>query len=655
MSHHHLLILASAALVTTASAAPVSLSSPDGNHILRISDENGAIHYSIESAGKPVITPTPLAITIGGTAYPENVAITESERKEIRNDVKPVISTIATILNDSYNEAVICFDGPIKLRCRAYDDGVAFRWETSLPDQQITVDSESLAFHFAEDFPIYFPQALGEEFFTHQENLYHLKPISETAGMKVASAPLLVDRGTGNYLLISDVNVHGYPGLWVNGTDNTTLSAVFPPYPLETKLDGDRSDRVSKPAPFIARTTGKRDFPWRAFVLTDAKGLLTSSILWNLAEPSRIKDPSWIKPGKVAWDWWNYNNIYDVPFRAGVNQETYKHFIDFAAEMELPYIVLDEGWSQRGADNLLKVVPEIQMQELADYGRSKGVRLILWMTSIALERNFDAAFEQFSAWGVAGLKIDFMQRDDQVMMDFLYRTAEVAAQREILLNFHGGSKPAGLLRTWPNVLTHESVPGLEQCKWGEDASPGMAVLLPFIRMVVGPMDYTPGAMVNLQKSDFKPMFNTPASQGTRCHQLAMYVVFLSPLQMLADTPTNYRRNPDCLPFIKQVPTTWDETKVLHAEVGKSLTVARRHGKNWFIGGLTDWNPREESIDLGFLGEGIYHMSAWMDGINADRNGNDFRIEKRVVTAKDTLQIKLAPGGGCAVMFEPAGR
>lgn len=633
-------------------AAPVEVTSPDGGNVLAIDTGGGQVRYSITSGGQPVIAPTPISITIDGAVFPKEAKVAAVTRQEIRKTVKPVVPTIGSELLDSCNEARIAFEGGVALCCRAYDDGVAFRWETSLGREQVIVNGEALGFSFAREFPVWFPEPNGKGFFSHQENQFHRKPVSKTKGMAVASAPLLVERGDGKFLLISDVNVESYPGLWFEGSDSKTLPAVFPPYPLETKLEGDRSDTVSKAADFLAKTSGDRTYPWRGFVLADASGLLTSTMLYHLATPSRLDDTSWIRPGKVVWDWWNYNNIYGVPFPAGVNQDTYKHYIDFAAEMGFPYIILDEGWSVKGPENLLNVVPEIQMRELADYGRSKDVRLILWMTSAALERNFDAAFEQFSQWGIAGLKVDFMQRDDQVMMDFLYRTAEEAARRKLLLDFHGGSKPAGLLRTWPNVLTNESLLGLEQSKWSEFASPDMAVLLPFIRMVVGPMDYTPGAMVNLQKKSFKPMFQTPASQGTRCQQLAMYVVYLSPLQMLADTPTNYRRNPESLPFLKEVPVTWDETKVLQAEVGQSVAVARRHGDRWFLGGLTNWKERKYEMALDFLGDGKYEMTIWKDGPNADRNGNDVAVEKQTVTRESALPVKLAPGGGFAAMLVP---
>lgn len=632
-------------------AEPIHVDSPDGRHSLVLEAGDEGLSYAVESEGRTLVAPTAISLTIDDTRLPTGEPDPQVRRREVRETVTPVVPGHASSLIDHYHEATLSFDERLALTARAYDDGVAFRWELRGDAKPVTVDGEDFALRFADDFPLWFPEPKGEGFFTHQECRFERLPAASIQpDRRPGPAPLLVQTGDDRFLLVSDVNVESYPGLWFEGTGTNTLAATFPPYPLATELEGDRSERVREAAPFLARPGGDRALPWRAFVLSDAAGLLTSTMLHHLAEPSRLDDPSWIRPGKVAWDWWNANNLHGVPFRAGINQQTYRHYIDFAAELGLPYVILDEGWSVPGPDRLLEVVPEIDLWDLVEHGRSKGVRLILWMTSVALERNFDAAFEQFEQWGIAGIKVDFMQRDDAAMMDFHYRTAEAAAQRKLLVDFHGGSKPTGLSRTWPNVLTFESVLGLEQNKWGEDASPPMAVLLPFTRMVVGPMDYTPGAMINLQRKTFQPMFETPASQGTRAQQLAMYVVYLSPLQMLADTPTNYRRNPECLPFLRDVPVTWDETVVLGAEVGEWLAVARRKGDEWWIGALSDWQARDLELPLDFLGEGAHAITSWSDGPNADRNGNDLAVSEG--DTGDTLRIHLAPGGGFAAVIRP---
>lgn len=648
------LLLLAALTMAPASASVAetfNVVSPDGRNAIAIDGSAAGVTYAIRRDGNPVIKATRISITIDGAELPSNGGKVASQTRAVDETTRPVAPAISSEVRDHFNELVLKFAGDVLLRVRACDDGVAFRWETDLTADKVRVDAEQLGFAFAKDFEAYFPVPNGEGFFSHQECEFRHKRLSETANEKAASAPLLVELGGGQYLLISDVNVEGYPGLWFEGSDDATIAAAFPHFPAETRLEGDRDERVVRYADHLAETRGQRSYPWRAFVLSDAPGLLTSSMLYNLATPSRLADASWIRPGKVAWDWWNALNVHDVPFRSGVNQDTYKHYIDFAAEMDLQYVILDEGWSVRGVDNLLSVVPELDIAELVAHGKSKDVGVILWMTSAALEASYDEAMQQFADWGVAGLKIDFMQRDDQPMMDFMYRAAADAAQRRLLVDFHGGSKPAGLLRTWPNVLTNESVLGLEQAKWGDKANPEMAVLLPFNRMVVGAMDYTPGAMVNLQQSNFHPMFTRPASLGTRCQQLAMYVVYVSPLQMLADTPTHYRENPESLPFLSRVPTTWDETHVLRAEVGEVVAVARRKGDTWYVGALTNWDARDLAFPLDFLGAGQYKLTAWTDGPNADRYGSDVAVNEQAVSSDSKLEVHLAPGGGYAAIIE----
>ncbi len=628
-----------------------TVKSPNGRNELTITRSKTGLRYAVTRDGKEIISRTPVSIVLDGEALPGSAAVADVERQVVDELVRPIVPTIGSPLRDNFAEVRLAFANGIALRCRAYNDGVAFRWESAIDKPRVVINREDLAFCFRQDLAVYFPIPNGEGFFSHQENRFDRRRLSETSELAPGPVPALFELGGGEYLLISDVNVESYPGLWLSGSDSTTVKATFPAYPAKTSLEGDRDVKVVERAAHLAETTGRRAYPWRAFVLVDSAGLLTSTMLYHLAEPSRLEDSSWITPGKVAWDWWNAWNLAGVPFRAGVNQATYRHYIDFAAEMGVPYIILDEGWSVPGPENLLQVVPEIDMPALIAYGRARQVGVILWMTAAALEANFAKAFAQFESWGVAGLKIDFMQRDDQVMMDFLYRAAEEAARRKMIVDFHGGSKPAGITRTFPNVLTVESVLGLEQSKWCDLANPDMAVLLPFIRMVAGPMDYTPGAMVNLQKDNFAPMFTRPASMGTRAHQLAMYIVYLSPLQMLSDSPTHYRANPDCLPFLRRVPVTWDETRVLAAEVGGHVAVARRHGDTWYLGAMTNWTARELSIPLDFLPPGKHKMTAWSDGLNADRHGQDVQVTRRPVVASTTLEVRMAPGGGFAAIIE----
>lgn len=626
--------------------------SPDKTIAFRLVHDDGALTCRLAIKGKEVITDIPISITIDGVEYPGAFGIKDSEQNHIQNSVMPTVSTIKASIQESCNETVVQFDCPMALRIRVYDDGVAFRWESQFKKEEVIINSERLSFTFAKDYGMYYPIPNGEGFMSHQEGPLLHTNLCQTADLKPACVPVLVKLDRKYNLLLTDVNVEGYPGLWIKGSTNTTLSTRFPHYPAQTKLEGDRDLLVTEYSDFLAKTTGTRSYPWRALLITDDAGLLTSTMLYTLANPCRLDDTSWIKPGKVSWDWWNACNITDVPFEAGVNQETYKNYIDFASSNKLQYIILDEGWSVGGPDNLLDVVPELNIGKLVQYAEAKNVGVILWMTSSTLERNFDKAFEQFSAWGIKGIKVDFMQRDDQVMMDFCNKVAEKAAEHKLLVDFHGGSKPTGLQRTYPNVLTQESVQGLEQSKWSKRAHPDMAVLLPFIRMAIGPMDYTPGAMDNFTDAGFRKEFKNPGSLGTRCHQLAMYVAYLSPLQMLADTPTKYRKNPECMAFLQAVPTTWDETVVLEAEIGKVVAVARRSGNKWFIGALTGWSPRKLTVKLDFLDKGKYTLRYWADGPNASEEPTDTTIGETTVKAKSKLKLKLAPGGGYAAILEP---
>ena len=365
----------------------------------------------------------------------------------------------------------------------------------------------------------------------------------------------------------------------------------------------------------------------------------------ELAEPCRIEDTSWIKPGKVAWDWWNANNVYGVDFKAGINTETYKYTIDFASRYGIEYVILDEGWSK--TDDLLSVNPDINMEALLSRAKEKGVGLILWVVWKTLDDQLDEALDLFEQWGVKGIKVDFMQRDDQWMVNYYWRIAREAARRHLLVDFHGSYKPCGLRRAYPNVLTREGVRGLEHVKWSNHPTPEHNVTLPFIRMLAGPMDYTPGAMINAQEKDFRPIFNRPMSMGTRCNQLAMYVVFESPLQMLADSPSNYLKEDGCMDFLSHVPTVWDETVVLDARVADYVLVARKHGEEWYVGAMTDWTLREMTVDFSFLNEGSYIMDMYRDGVNADRFGNDYERIVRTISRGDRMTIGLAPGGGWA--------
>ncbi len=618
--------------------------SPDKHLKISISVKE-KITYAVSLDGKEIMTPSALSMNVNDNiVLGFQAKVKKMEKRTVDELIQPVVQTKCKEIRNNFNELTLVFNGNYSVVFRAFNDGVAYQFVTSFKED-IKVNSEEVNYNFAGNFSVFFPQEDG--FQSHNERIYKYYALKEIGTDKLASTPALVDTKNGIKIAISESELEDYAGMWLKGTGSNSLTATFPGYPLEVEQQRDRDVIVKKHADYIAITDGKRSFPWRLMAITRNDGeLITNQLVYLLSKTKQFEDVSWIKPGKVAWDWWNFNNIYNVDFRAGVNTETYKYFIDFAAKNGLEYIILDEGWYKLG--NLLDIVPEINMEEICAYGKQKNVGIILWVVWKTLDDQLLPALDQFEKWGVKGIKVDFMARDDQWMVNYYYRIAKEAAKRKMLVDFHGAFKPSGINRAYPNMITSEGVKGLENNKWGNDITPEHDVTIPFIRMWAGPMDYTPGAMINASKSDFRPVFNTPVSQGTRCHQLAMYVVYESPVQMLSDNPTHYNREQECLAFLSKVPSIWDQTIPLSAKVGDYIAVARKKCAEWYIGAMTDWDPREMTIDFSFLDANkAYTAEIYQDGANADRNANDYKKVTRTVTKNDKLTIKLAPGGGWA--------
>jgi len=634
------LILAPAAL--PAPAKDYSLFSP--NKAIEVKVAVGpAVTYAVTFRGQPIVLPSAVSMALyAGRVLGREAKVRKDTRRSVNDMLLPVVTQKAAKVPDVFNELTLEFAGSYALIFRAYDDGVAYRFATSFPGE-ITVVSEQAEFAFARDHKLYFPEE--ESFQSHQERIFKYISLSEVTAKKFSSCPAVVDIEGGPKVAISEADLEDYAGLWLTGADDspTKLVGKFPAYPLKEDQKNDRNVPVAERAPYLAKTAGKRVFPWRVLMIAAHDGdLIASPMIYRLAKPS-TGNFSWVRPGKVAWDWWNDLNLRGVDFRAGVNTATYKYFIDFAAATGIEYVILDEGWYKLG--DLLSVVPAIDMDAILAHAREKNVGVILWVVWKTLDDQFGPAMEQFTKWGIKGLKVDFMQRDDQWMVNYYYKVAAEAAKRHLLLDFHGAYKPTGLYRTFPNVLTSEGVKGLEHSKWSKDVTPEHDVILPFTRMAAGPMDFTPGAMINGGTKNFQINYSQPMSQGTRCHQLGMYVVYESPLQMLSDTPTNYLREPECLAFLSQVPTTWDETRVLDAKLADYVFVARRKGTAWYLGAMTDATPREFTLDLSFLEDRPYDMTIWQDGLNADRDGNDYAMVKKTLAKTERLTVKLATGGG----------
>jgi alpha-glucosidase len=635
-------------------AQTVRLASPSGRLavVVRAAPD---LAYDVTYKGKSLLTDARLSLNVDHRRLGIGARIVDSKLRNVDGRIAPDVALKSETLVEKYNEARIECAGGYAVTFRAYDDGIAYRFETALAAPQVKVFGEEALFRFAADAPVFYPNE-GKTFFSHNEQYYKPVPLSQIAEGEMATLPAVVATTAGPKVAIAEADVEGYPGLWLNGTGGAALAAAFPPYPLEQKVSRDRDVKVTRAADYIAVTSGTRAYPWRVVGVapTDAD-LITSSLVYLLQRPSELVDTSWIKPGKVAWDWWNDRNLTGVAFKPGINTETYKFFIDFAARYGIEYIILDEGWYK--APNLLQVSPGLDIPAVLAYARAKNVGVILWVVWKTLSDQFEPALAQFQKWGIKGLKVDFMQRDDQPVIDFYHRVARELGKRKMLVDFHGGQRPALMTRTWPNIISTEGVKGMEHLKWSDASDPEHNVTLPFTRMFLGPMDYTPGAMLNATRSQFKVVFKQPMSLGTRCHQLAMYVVYESPLQMLADSPTNYLREPESMEFLRAVPTVWDETRVLAARIGDYVAVARRKGPDWFVGAMTDWTARELDVDLSFLSDApgvTWNMVAFADGADAERTASHYARTSQPVSKTTRLKLKLAPGGGWAARISAAG-
>ena len=628
-----------------------TLRSPDQKIEIRLRTTE-RLKYDIVLDGKVLLQDSTLSIRIERMTLGLQPRVKNTKERTVNQEIVPAVPQKSSRIRENYNELRLDLEGNYALVFRAYNEGIAYRLETSLPEREVKVYAEEVSLNFAGDFNAYYPKE--DSFFSHNEREFLYLPLKDIPPTSLASLPAIVVTKEGVKLAIGESDIDDYPGLWLRGNSNNSLSATFPPYPLKEELrkDNDRDFRVTQSAEYIAVTKGTRSYPWRILgIAQNDADLITNQLVYLLAKPSEVQDSSWIKPGKVAWDWYNANNIYGVDFKSGINTQTYKYYIDFASRYGIEYVILDEGWYKLG--NLLEVVPEINIEELVAYGKKKNVGIILWVVWKTLDDQFEAAFNQAEKWGVKGLKIDFMQRDDQKVINFYHKACREAARRRMLVDFHGAIRPAVMTRTWPNLVNVEGVRGLEQNKWSKLSNPEHNVTIPFTRMFLGPMDYTPGAMVNSgNEKNFAAVFDRPMSLGTRVHQLAMYVVYEAPLQMLADTPSHYLREPEVMKFLAPVPTVWDETRVLDAKLGDYVVVARRRGREWYVGAMTDWTARSMEIDLSFLRDGKFQMDSYEDGSNADRVGNDFKTMTTQVDKNSRIKITMAGGGGWAAHIYP---
>lgn len=654
LSVKRIIAIALTALLGTSALAAVKnhkLTSPDGRISVVVTSGNG-LSWSVSMDGKQLLAPSAVSVTIDdGSVYGEG-KLKRAETRSVSREISTALYK-KSLVEDKYNELTFTFSD-CRVVFRAYDSGVAYRF-ISRSRHDFKVLSEKAEFRFAQDWPAYVPYT--SVFNSSFEKQYTLTELSEFDSRSMSILPMMVKASDGIRMNIMESSLYDYPGMYLRRGDGLLeLRGTFAAYPEKVAQGGHNSLQgiVGSRRDYIAHCSAEEKFPWRIIAIGDDRAMADCDLVWLLGEdPAEGSDWDWVKPGKVAWEWWNGWNVKGVDFKAGINNDTYKFYIDFAAEYGIEYVILDEGWSVKGAADLMKVVPEIDIKELVDYAAARNVGIILWAGYWAFDRDMENICRHYSSLGVKGFKIDFMDRDDQMMVAFHSRAAATAAKYRLLVDFHGTYKPSGLSRTWPNVLNYEGVFGCEQMKWckSDVNQPLYDVLMPFIRQCAGPVDYTQGAMNNAARGHFRANYSEPMSMGTRCHQLAEYMVFDSPLCMLCDTPINYRREPECTRFIASVPTVWDETRVLDGRVGECIVTARRKGDEWYVGGICSWKAINLKIDLGFLGDGLWTAEIFRDGVNASRNGTDYIREIRTVEAGSSFGGEMAPGGGVAMRLK----
>lgn len=624
------------------------LSSPNGEIkvTLNITDK---IYYSIAYDGDVLLKDNSLQLALKDEVLGQNPRLRRRKYVSVDEQLTPVMPLKFSTVTNQYNQLTLTFKN-YSVEFRAYDDGVAYRFVTSRKGE-VEVLGEEFAVNFPDDYLLHLQQPGG--FKTSYEEPYtHVFSNEWKPSDKMSVLPVLIDTRKQYKILISESDLTDYPCMFLKGTGDNGIVSTFPKAPLAFGEDGDRSLKITQEADYIAKTSGARNYPWRYFVLTkDDRQLLENTMTYKLAGKNQLQDVSWIKPGQVSWEWWNDASPYgpDVNFVSGYNLETYKYYIDFASKFGVPYIIMDEGWAKSTRDPYTPN-PKVDLHELIRYGKEKNVGIVLWLTWLTVENNFDL-FKTFNEWGIKGVKIDFMDRSDQWMVNYYERVAKEAAKHHLFVDFHGSFKPAGLEYKYPNILSYEGVRGMEQMG---GCYPDNSIYLPFMRNAVGPMDYTPGAMISMQPNVYRAERPNSASIGTRAYQLALFVIFESGLQMLADNPTLYYRNEDCTRFITSVPVTWDETVALEAKAGEYAIIAKRKGDKWFIGGMTNngQTEREFAVKLDFLKKDrAYQMTSFEDGINAGRQAMDYRCKSSQVKNGDVLTVKMVRNGGFAAVIE----
>ena len=631
------------------------LSSPDGTLKVEISAGN-ELAYQVMHGNDTILSHSNIGLVLeNGTIVGKTPRITGERRRKIKDNIESPFYRFKEFVATG-NELDLKLKGGFGIIFRAYNEGVAYRFYTT-QSSDIIIKEEQAEFNFKEDYTAYLPYTTNDKkpMAMAYQNVYDIIPLSK-AQPKLAFLPVTVDCGSVKLTLLES-DLEAYPGMFVQSQQGKYgLKGVFAPYPAKTDFyPWRKQEYVTETTDFISRSRGSRSYPWRVLAITEKDtDMPVNNLVYALASPNRIGDTSWIKTGKVAWDWWNDWNLKGVPFKAGINMDTYKYYIDFASRNGLEFIVLDEGWYDPKSGDMLTVIPELDLTELIAYGKSKGVEIVLWTVFNVLDSQLESACKKYADMGIKGFKVDFLDRDDQTAVEMVYRIAEMTARYKLTLDLHGIYKPTGINRTYPHIINFESVFGMEEVKWTDikNNMPLYDVTFPYIRMMAGPVDYTPGAMRNATKADWRAMYYTPASMGTRCHQLAAYIVHDSPFTMLCDAPTNYLNEQECVDFIASLPVEVDSIFIASGELGKYIVTVRKKDVNWYIGGMTNWDERDVQLDFSFLPEGMsYTAVLFKDGVNANKQAEDYRKETIRIDKDSRLTLHLASGGGFAMKLE----
>ncbi len=631
-----------------ASVNGAELFSPDGQIKVSVTLSD-KIYYTVFGNNRLLLENNSLLLQLSGETLGANPKLTGKKTSVIDETIQREIPLRNALVKNNCNVLLLNFKGDYSVEFRAYNEGVAYRFITKKKSPEIEVLDEEVLLKLPTEYgAVWSP---SRSFKTAYEIPYKKVTTAEIGNIDKSTLPVLLDSHTGFKILVSEADLFDYPCMFLKGMGDNRLQGAFPKCPLEFGPEGDRSLKIVKEANYIAKTKGSRNFPWRVLMIShDDRQIFENELVFKLSRPNELGNTNWIKPGQVSWEWWHDARLYGVDFKSGYNLDSYKYYIDFASRFDIPYIIMDEGWAKSTTDPFTPN-PTIDLFELIKYGKQKNVKIILWLTWLSVENNFNL-FKTFSEWGIAGVKIDFMDRSDQWMVNYYERVAREAAKNHLFVDFHGAFKPAGMERALPNILAHEGVVGMEQNIGGGLATPNNNAWLPFLRNVVGPMDYTPGAMNSVHPEDYKSTRTNPQSIGTRAYQLALYVVFESGIQMLADNPFYYYREKECTDFITRVPVTWDETKVLAAEAGEYIVVAKRKGDKWFVGAITNSSARDLEVKLDFLqNEKIYQITAFKDGVNAGVQAMDYKKSTGKVIGGESLQLHLVRDGGWTAVFE----